>query len=297
MEYRERPQAAELERQREPQRQPESERQPEPKRSPEPERPAAPVMQVKNLTFSYNGETNVLESLRLDVTEGKITVLLGANGCGKSTLFKLMTKNLFPDEGSITLRGEDIDELGLKEFARNVAIVHQNNTAPPDLTVETLVGYGRTPYLGAFQTAGSREDEEAIRWAMEVTNVYKHRKRQVSELSGGQRQRVWIAMALAMKTEVLFLDEPTSFLDIRYQIQILKLVRRLNREYGITIIMVLHDINQAMEYADVLVGMKGGRIVVEGDAKEVIDSDVLYELYGIRLPVAQVEGRKVVLTV
>ncbi len=266
-------------------------------RKPDGEAAGPAVMQVRGLTFSYDGAARVLENLDLDVAEGRITVLLGANGCGKSTLFKLMTKSLFPDEGTVTLEGRDIDELGLKEFARNVAIVHQNNTAPPDLTVETLVGYGRTPYLSAFQTAGSQEDEEAIRWAMEVTNVTKHRKRPVSELSGGQRQRVWIAMALAMKTSILFLDEPTSFLDIRYQIQILKLVRRLNREYGITIIMVLHDINQAMEYADVLVGMKGGRIVVEGNPRDVIDSDVLHDLYGIRLPVVQVEGKKVVLTV
>lgn len=256
-----------------------------------------PVMEARNVTFSYDGTVNVVEHLDLDIREGKITVLLGANGCGKSTLFKLMTKSLFPDEGEILLDGNDADDLSLKEFARNVAIVHQNNTAPPDLTVETLVGYGRTPYLNAFQTAGGREDEEAVRWAMEVTNVAKYRKRPVSQLSGGQRQRVWIAMALAMKTSILYLDEPTSFLDVRYQIEILKLVRRLNREYGITIIMVLHDINQAMEYADVLVGMKDGRIVAEGDPKEIVTPDLLENLYGIRLPMIETGGRKFVLTV
>lgn len=264
--------------------------------SPE-EEPELAVMQARNLTFSYDGMTNVIEHLNLDIWEGKITVLLGANGCGKSTLFKLMTKSLFPDEGEVLLDGNDADDMGLKEFARNVAIVHQNNTAPPDLTVETLVGYGRTPYLNAFQTAGGEEDEEAIRWAMDVTNVTKHRKRPVSQLSGGQRQRVWIAMALAMKTSILYLDEPTSFLDVRYQIEILKLVRRLNREYGITIIMVLHDINQAMEYADILVGMKDGQIVAEGDPKKIVTPELLKDLYGIRLPMIETGGRKFVLTV
>lgn len=261
------------------------------------EEPELAVMQARDLTFSYDGATNVIEHLDLDVWEGKITVLLGANGCGKSTLFKLMTKSLFPDEGEVLLDGNDADEMGLKEFARNVAIVHQNNTAPPDLTVETLVGYGRTPYLNAFQTAGGKEDEEAIEWAMEVTNVAKYRKRPVSQLSGGQRQRVWIAMALAMKTSILYLDEPTSFLDVRYQIEILKLVRSLNREYGITIIMVLHDINQAMEYADILVGMKDGRIVAEGSPKEIVTPELLETLYGIRLPMIETGGRKFVLTV
>lgn len=261
------------------------------------EDPEPAVMQAKNLTFSYDGHTNIIENLDLDIMEGKITVLMGANGCGKSTLFKLMTKNLVPDEGEILLDGNDADNLSRKEFARNVAIVHQNNTAPPDLTVETLVGYGRTPYLNAFQTAGGTEDEDAIEWAMEVTNVAAIRKKQVSELSGGQRQRVWIAMALAQKTEILFLDEPTTYLDIRYQIEILKLVRSLNRDYGITIIMVLHDINQAIEYADVFVGMKHGRIVAEGDPKQVIDSGVLYDLYGIWLPMAEIQGKKYVLTV
>lgn len=255
------------------------------------------VMETRGLTFSYDGEQNILENLDFAIPAGKVTVLMGANGCGKSTLFKLMTKNLYPDEGSIILEGEDIDEMRLKDFAKKVAIVHQNNTAPPDLTVERLVGYGRTPYLGAFQTAGGQEDEEAVEWAMEITDVKKHRNKSVAELSGGQRQRVWIAMALAQMTDVLFLDEPTTYLDIRYQIEILKLVRDLNREYGITIVMVLHDINQAMEYGDIFVGMKDGRIVVEGDPKEVVSAKILQELYGIRLSVAEIDGRKFVITV
>ena len=256
-----------------------------------------PVMQVQDLSFSYDGTVNILEGLNLDIRKGKITVLLGANGCGKSTLFKLMTKNLYPDEGSVLLSGEDIGDMGLKEFARKAAIVHQNNTAPPDLRVETLVGYGRTPYLNAFQTAGTQEDQRAVEWAMQVTNVAKYRSRPVSELSGGQRQRVWIAMALAMTTDILFLDECTAFLDIRYQIGILQLVRDLNREYGMTIVMILHDVNQAMEYADVLVGMKNGRIIAEGDPQETVTPEFIREIYGIDLPVAEIGGKKFVVAV
>lgn len=255
------------------------------------------VMKAEGLTFSYDGTANVLENFNLGIQKGKITVLMGANGCGKSTLFNLMTRNLYPDEGTVLLRGRNADDMNRKEFARNVAIVHQNNTAPPDLTVETLIGYGRTPYLAPFQTAGDMEDKKAVEWAMEVTHVDPIRNKYVSELSGGQRQRVWIAMSLAQMTDVLFLDEPTTYLDIRYQIEILKLVRCLNREYGITIVMVLHDINQAMEYGDVFIGMKDGEIVTEGDPKEVVDAEVLYKLYGIRLPVAEAEGRRYVLTV
>ena len=145
--------------------------------------------------------------------------------------------------------------------------------------------------------AKSQEDEERIRWAMEVTNIEKYRNREVARLSGGQRQRVWIAMALAQDTRILFLDEPTTYLDIRYQIEILELIRRLNEEFGITIIMVLHDINQAIHFSRQVIGLKDGTVSFQGDPQAVIDADSIRDLYGIRLDVTEIEGKKFVLTV
>lgn len=184
----------------------------------------------------------------------------------------------------------------LKEFARKVAIVQQYNTASDDITVESLVSFGRTPYKKMMQ-ANSREDEEKIQWAIEVTGLTEYRNREVSRLSGGQRQRVWIAMALAQGTKTLFLDEPTTYLDIRYQIEILKLVKKLNQEYGITIVMVLHDINQAIAYSDRIIGLKDGRVLVEGAPEDVITEESIRELYGINLGVTSIDGRKFVLAV
>lgn len=194
---------------------------------------ASNIFTVKNLSFSY-GKQQVLNGLDFSLHEGRITTLIGANGCGKSTLFNLMTKNLKPDQGEVFLREENIANLRLKDFAREAAIVHQYNTAPPDLTVEKLVSYGRTPYHTMGLSSDPQKDEEKIQWALEITHTSKHKDKPVTELSGGQKQRVWIAMALAQDTKVLFLDEPTTYLDVRYQLQILKLIQKLNREYGIT---------------------------------------------------------------
>lgn len=254
------------------------------------------IFTVKNLSFAY-GKHQVLQGLDVSLREGKITTLIGANGCGKSTLFNLMTKNLKPDQGEIQFRGQDIAHLRLKDFAKEVAIVHQYNTAPPDLTVEKLVGYGRTPYQTLGLSGDPQQDEEKIRWALEITHTVKHKDKPVAELSGGQKQRVWIAMALAQDTKVLFLDEPTTYLDVRYQLQILKLIQKLNREYGITIVMVLHDINQSLYYSDEIVAMKGGKIIAQGVPECILTGELVKEVYDVDLTIQSVDGKPFVIPV
>lgn len=253
------------------------------------------AMRVKDLSFSY-GKNKILKNISLSVPEGKITTILGANGCGKSTLFSLMTKNLVPGKGKVLLGKKNIRNLSLTEFARNVSIVHQYNSAADDITVEKLVSYGRTPHMKMLG-GQSKEDKRLIDWAIRVTNLNEYREREVSRLSGGQRQRVWIAMALAQNTKILFLDEPTTYLDIRYQLEILELIRKLNEEYGITIVMVLHDINQAIYFSHEIIGLKDGTVAVQGDPQEVITTESIRTLYGIELDVAKLDGKKFVLTV
>lgn len=249
-----------------------------------------PIMEVRNLSFGYGADL-VLEDVSLGIEAGRVTTILGSNGCGKSTLFNLMTKSLQPRAGKVFLEGSDIAGLSIKEFARRVSIVHQHNTAADDITVASLVTMGRAPYA-RFMGAPSAEDERMVSWAMEVTGVAGLRDREVSRLSGGQRQRVWIAMALAQNTKVLFLDEPTTYLDIRYQVEILGLVRRLNREFGITIVMVLHDINQAIHYSDRIIGLKQGRVLVAGDPSRVISSRTIHGLFGVHFSVVDIAGRR-----
>ncbi len=252
-----------------------------------------PAMEVKNLSFAY-GKNQVLKGLSLKIQKGQITTIMGANGCGKTTLFSLMTKNLTPDKGKVLIGKKNIRDLTLGEFARKVAIVHQYNSSADDITVEQLVSFGRTPYQ-KMMTGKSAEDEKYIHWAMEVTGLLPYRDREVSRLSGGQRQRVWIAMALAQNTEILFLDEPTTYLDIRYQMEILQLIRMLNRNFGITIVMVLHDINQAIHFSDQIIGLKDGVIAVEGEPEEVITPEAIQTLYGILLGVTEINGQKYVM--
>lgn len=253
-------------------------------------------MEVKNLSFSYHKGKKIIDDLSFLIPEGKITTLLGANGCGKSTLFQLMTKNLKPDIGKVYLNNRSIGRYSLKEFARRVAIVHQNNQLNNDVTVEQLISYGRLPYRSRGKRK-EREDYEIIEWAMEVTDILEYRDYEVMSLSGGQRQRVWIAMALAQKTDLVLLDEPTTYLDIRYQIELLELIQKLNKEYGITILMVLHDINHAIYYSDNIIGLQAGKIIVEGDPNKVVTTEILEQLYGIQLEIETLKGKNIVLNV
>ena len=254
------------------------------------------MLSIKNLKFSY-GDHEVLRGLSAEIKSGAVTTLMGANGCGKTTLLSLLTKNLKPAEGSILLDGQNLAGISLKDFARRAAIVHQKNAAPNDLTVEKLVSYGRLPHSSIFRAGLDEKNQAQVERAMALTGLLPLKDRRIGTLSGGQRQRAFIAMALAQDTKLLFLDEPTTSLDVRYQVEILRLVERLNREQGITIVMVLHDINQALAYSDEVIGLKDGRVAVQGAPEDVIDSDSLQTLYGIRLPVFHAEGRLCVMAV
>lgn len=271
---------------------------------------AGNVFTVRGLGFAYGGRAagkggaavggrgaRIFDGLDLDIREGVVTTLIGANGSGKSTLFNLLTKNLKPQAGGIFLRAGDVSALRLKDFAKLVAIVHQRNSAPGDLSVEKLVGYGRYPFQGLGQKRDADEDERMVAWALETTGLSELADAPVASLSGGQAQRAWIAMALAQGSKVLLLDEPTTYLDVRYQLDILRLVRRLNAEFGITVVMVLHDINQALCYSDEVVALADGRIVAQGAPREVVTPDVIKRVYGIDLDVVEVEGKPFVLAV
>ncbi len=247
-------------------------------------------MVIKHLCFAY-GSKPIITDLNFTIREGRVTTILGPNGCGKTTLFKLLTREHFPAKGSVYIQERNIYGLDRRDFARGVAIMQQNNTSTEDITVEELVAFGRTPHQ-KFYGGRTKKDDEKIRRAMEITNVYKHRERAMGTLSGGQKQRVWLAMALAQDPKYLFLDEPTTYLDIRYQIQILEMVRRLNRDYGMTIIMVLHDINQAIDYSDEIICMKDGRILCAGKPEDVITRENMRALYDIDMEVVRFRGRK-----
>lgn len=252
---------------------------------------------VRNLSFSY-GNKQVIQNLSLDIPKGKIVTLMGANGCGKSTLFQLLTKNLKAQRGEIWFDRTNLEQLTLRDFSRRVAIVHQNNTAPQDLTVEQLVAYGRIPFTKRGRSISKEQDLKMINQAMKITGTYSLRDKSIYALSGGQRQRVWIAMAIAQGTKTLLLDEPTTYLDVRYQLQILRLVKYLNRRLGISIIMVLHDINQALYYSDEIIALSAnGSLVTKGNPDEVISSEMLKKIYGIELEVMERDGHKMVLTI
>lgn len=250
------------------------------------------VFKVNNLGFAY-GDKVIFNDLSLDITKGKVTTIMGANGCGKSTLFNLMTKNLPIGKGEITLKERTLQHIPLKEYAQQVAIVHQYNTVAEDITVEELVRYGRLPYDKFMKSNEEREiDDQKVERALKITGLFSMKNNMANALSGGQRQRVWIAMAIAQDAEILFLDEPTTYLDVRYQLQILKLVKIINQVCNTTVVMVLHDINQALTYSDEIIALApGGRVITQGAPEDVIDTDVLEEMYGVKLRVTDVDGK------
>ena len=213
---------------------------------------------VEGLSFSY-GKNQVLNNISFSLPEGKITTFMGANGCGKSTLFNLLTKNLRPAAGSVRLRGNSLADIRLKDFSKQVSIVHQYNTAPPDLTVEKLVGYGRTPYHSFGSAGAGKEDEEKVRSAMEITHTLKYKDKCVSDLSGGQKQRVAIVRALCMKPQLMLFDEVTAALDPEMVREVLDVMLELAKQ-GMTMAIVTHEMEFARAVADRIVFIDEGKI-------------------------------------
>jgi iron complex transport system ATP-binding protein len=234
---------------------------------------------TEHLAVAYEDNV-VISDLDMRIPRGKITAIIGPNGCGKSTLLKAAGRILKPKNGFVYINGNAIQTLSTREVARRMAILPQSPQAPSGLTVGELVSYGRFPYRNGFGKL-KPEEKEIITWALEVTKLTEYETTAVDNLSGGQRQRVWIAMALAQETELILLDEPTTYLDLSYQLEILELLFRLNREQGRTIVMVLHDLNLAARFADYMIALRGGAIIRHGPPELVITPEVLRETFRI----------------
>jgi iron complex transport system ATP-binding protein len=252
---------------------------------------------IRDLAAGY-GESVVLNGLELDVPAGKITAIVGANACGKSTLLRTMSRLLAPQRGQVLLDGKSIHRMPPRQLARTLGLLPQSPIAPEGITVADLVGRGRHPHQG-WLARWTREDDEAVATALEATKTTDLAERPVDELSGGQRQRVWIAMALAQQTDLLLLDEPTTFLDISHQVEVLDLLTDLNHTRGTTVVMVLHDLNLAARYADYLVAMAGGRLHAAGSPQDILTEDTVQRVFGLesRIITDPTSGRPIMLPI
>lgn len=234
---------------------------------------------TENLSISY-GDKIIVESLSIEIPKGKITIIIGPNGCGKSTTLKSLARMLKPTHGDIYLSGKDIASIPTKEIAKQMSILPQSPVSPPGITVSELIAYGRFSHKKGFGKLND-EDKKVIDWALKATNMDMFKDSSIDELSGGQRQRVWIAMALAQQTELILLDEPTTYLDMAHQLEVLELLYDLNKIEKRTIVMVLHDLNLASRFADYMIALKDGKIVCSGTPFEVITKSHLVDIFNI----------------
>ncbi len=236
-------------------------------------------LHTESITLAYDTAT-VIEDLDMDVPEGKILSIVGPNGCGKSTLLRALARLMEPRGGSVYLDGTRISRLPTREVAKKLGILPQNPDAPEGLTVRELAAQGRYPHQ-SFLQQWSKKDERAVEDALNITGTTEFADRPLDTLSGGQRQRAWISMALAQETDTLILDEPTTFLDMAHQFEVLQLLDRLNRQEGRTILMVLHDLNNAARFSHHMIALRSGRIFASGSPKEVMTPEVLREVFSI----------------
>ncbi|AGB79185.1 iron-enterobactin ABC transporter ATP-binding protein [Pseudocitrobacter corydidari] len=239
-----------------------------------------PRLRGEQLTLAY-GKKTIAENLNVTIPDGHFTAIIGPNGCGKSTLLRTLSRLMTPTQGHVFLDGEHIQHYASKEVARRIGLLAQNATTPGDITVQELVARGRYPHQPLF-TRWREEDERAVAKAMQATGVTNLASQSVDTLSGGQRQRVWIAMVLAQETAIMLLDEPTTWLDISHQIDLLELLSELNRQQGYTLAAVLHDLNQACRYATHLIALKEGKIVAEGAPGEIVSAELIEQVYGLK---------------
>jgi len=244
-----------------------------------------PSVGVARVTAGYRGH-EVSRRLSLSIEQGSRTALVGPNGSGKSTILKTLARLIKPLSGAVYLNGRDISGLPTREVARRMAILPQVHEAPPELTVLELVSQGRFPHVGALKML-RHQDDEAVREAIRLTRLEHLMDRSVDTLSGGEQQRAWMALALAQKTDLLLLDEPTTFLDVGHQLDLLGLVSRLNREHGVTVVMVLHDLNHAARFADRMIAILDGEVVADGTPAEVLTPGLLRECFGVEASVME----------
>lgn len=243
------------------------------------------IFDVKQLNTGYQ-DIRILSDLSVAIEKGKVTTIIGPNGCGKSTLLKTLGRILKKQSGDIFLQEQNLQTLSTKEIAKKLAILSQSPSGPGQLKVAELIAYGRYPHrqnLGRL----TQQDRDKIYWAMELTNTLEYAERELEALSGGQRQRVWLAMALAQETDILLLDEPTTYLDMAHQLEVLEIVHNLNKNFGCTIIMVLHDLNHAARYSDELIAMKKGQVLYKGTPKDIMTNDVLKHVFQIDAKILQ----------
>ncbi|KQS88177.1 MULTISPECIES: ABC transporter ATP-binding protein [unclassified Rhizobium] len=255
------------------------------------------LLVAKELSAGYD-KAEILHGLDLTVPPGKITVIVGANACGKSTFLRTLSRLISPSEGHVLLDGKSIHRMPSRLLAQTLGLLPQSPIAPEGITVADLVSRGRHPHQGLF-SRWTRQDDEAVDNALTATKTFDLAERPVDELSGGQRQRVWIAMALAQQTDILLLDEPTTFLDINHQIEVLDLLTDLNHTRGTTVVMVLHDLNLAARYADHLVALADGRVHVSGKPEEVLTEETVRHVFGLesRVIVDPTSGRPIMLPI
>ncbi len=235
------------------------------------------IIDVKDIKTGYEDRI-IIDNLSVSIKKGSITTIIGENGCGKSTLLKTIGRIIKPKCGEVKINDLNVHTTSTKEIAKMIGMLPQSPTAPSGLSVGEIVEYGRFPHKKVNGKL-DKEDHEIVDWALTKTNLIQFKDRNIQALSGGQRQRVWIAMVLAQKTDVILLDEPTTYLDMAYQLEVLKLVKELNEEHKITVVMVLHDINHASRFSHELIMLRGGNIVAQGTPKETMTAKILRKVF------------------